>query len=128
MPDPGPRLKADKRQLKQILLNLLTNAVKFTGYGTAVHIHVDVAASGELTLRIKDQGAGIPVEDLERVMEPFTRLASHYTSGVEGTGLGLAIAKRLVEGHRGSLQLVRMLGQGTEAIVIIPACRVQAHC
>lgn len=79
-------MKADKRQLKQILLNLLTNAVKFTGYGTAVHIHVDVAASGELTSRIKDQGAGIPVEDLERVMEPFTRLASHYTSGVEGRG------------------------------------------
>ena len=127
LPDPCPRLKADKRQLKQILLNLLTNAVKFTGSGTAVHLDVEVAASGDLTLRIKEQGAGIPDDDLERIMEPFTRLASHHTSGVEGTGLGLAIAKRLVEGHGGSLELVSELGRGTEAIVTIPAARVQGQ-
>jgi PAS domain S-box-containing protein len=124
-PDPCPRLKADKRQLKQILLNLLTNAVKFTGPGTVVHLYVETAESGDLILRIKDQGAGIAEEDLERIMEPFTRLAGPQTSGVEGTGLGLAIVKRLVEGHGGSLQLVSKLGQGTDAIVTLPAARIE---
>lgn len=116
---------ADRTQAKQIVLNLLSNAIKYTTAGTTIDIHLGLEASGELALRIIDQGPGIPVEDIERILEPFTRLEGTHTSRVEGSGLGLAIAKSLVEGHGGRLKLVSEVDRGTEAIVIFPAGRVK---
>ena len=124
-PDRGPKLMADRTQAKQIVLNLLSNAIKYTTAGTTIDIHLGLEASGELALRIIDQGPGIPVEDIERILEPFTRLEGTHTSRVEGSGLGLAIAKSLVEGHGGRLKLVSEVDRGTEAIVIFPAGRVK---
>ena len=123
--DRGPKLMADRTQAKQIVLNLLSNAIKYTTAGTTIDIHLGLEASGELALRIIDQGPGIPVEDIERILEPFTRLEGTHTSRVEGSGLGLAIAKSLVEGHGGRLKLVSEVDRGTEAIVIFPAGRVK---
>ena len=126
LPDPCPRLTADKRQTKQIVLNLLTNAVKFTAAGSTIDVHVETVQSGDLRLRVVDQGAGIPDHELERIMEPFTRLEGSHTSRVDGTGLGLAIVKRLVEGHGGQLKLISEVGHGTEAVVNFRAERVLA--
>lgn len=125
LPQPSPRLLADRRQTKQIALNLLTNAVKFSKPDTVVEIRADTSAAGELLLCVSDQGAGIPAGDLERVMEPFTRLEGTHTSRVDGTGLGLAIVKRLIEGHGGSLRLNSEVGRGTEAVVSFPQSRLQ---
>ena len=126
LPDPCPSLTADKRQTKQILLNLLTNAVKFTAIGTSIQVHVEAAQSGDLNIRIVDQGSGIPGDELERILEPFVRLEGTDTSRVDGTGLGLAIVKRFIEGHGGRLKLISEVDRGTEAIVTFPAGRV--HC
>ena len=123
--DAAPKLLADNKQAKQIVLTLLTNAVKYTTPGTGINIYWAIKASGELELRIVDKGPGIPRLDIERILEPFTRLESPHTSRVEGSGLGLAIAKSLVEGHGGRLDIVSDVGRGTEAIVVFPADRVQ---
>jgi len=124
LPNPCPRLTADKKQTKQIVLNLLTNAVKFTAVGSTIDVHVETVNGGDLRLRVVDQGPGIPEQDLERIMEPFTRLEGPLTNRVDGTGLGLSIVKRLVEGHGGQLKLISDVGRGTEAVVIFPAERV----
>lgn len=119
-----PDLMADKKQTKQIVLNLLANAVKYTTPGTGIDIHVETKGTGSLDLRIIDRGPGIPNEEIERIMEPFVRLEDSLTSRVEGSGLGLAIAKSLIEGHGGQLTLISEVGHGTEAIVKFPSDRI----
>jgi PAS domain S-box-containing protein len=126
VPTPCPVIFADRRQTKQMLLNLLTNGVKFTRPGTTVEIIVEESDSGGVQLRVHDQGPGIPQEALARVAEPFTRLESSHTSTAEGTGLGLAIVKRLIEVHGGVLQLESTEGRGTNAFVSFPKERTRA--
>ncbi len=125
LPKQELRVKADLRQTKQILINLLTNAVKFTHDGTTVHIHAETTCDGDLDLRVVDQGAGVPADKLDWIVQPFTRLEGTHTSRVDGTGLGLAIVKSLIEGHGGKLKLRSVSGQGTEATVSFPQSRLQ---
>ncbi|WP_042703432.1 ATP-binding protein, partial [Azospirillum sp. B506] len=100
--EPAVRaLRGDDRRIRQILLNLIANGVKYTPSGGAVTLSARLE-NGVPVIRVTDTGLGIPAEDLDRVLEPFARVESPDNRGVEGAGLGLPLTKRLVELHGGS--------------------------
>lgn len=122
--DAGLWLNADERMLRQMLLNLLTNAVKFTRQNTVVTLKAEMGEGGGMNFIVSDCGEGMVASDIERIQEPFIRLQGAQTSSEEGSGLGLAITKRLVESHGGSLRLSSEVGVGTTASICIPHERV----
>ena len=110
---------ADERKFKQILLNLLTNAVKFTPDGG----RVDVLArrtTDALEVAVRDTGIGIAKEDQAAVFEEFRQVGRHYTNKQEGTGLGLALTRRFVELHGGAIRLESEPGKGSTFTFTIP--------
>lgn len=118
-PQDLPVMTGDPRAFKQIVLNLVANAVKFTERGGQVI--VTAAASGsQLTLRISDTGVGIAPDDLKRIGAPFFQCGKTYERRHEGTGLGLSIVKSLVALHLGELTLQSKLGEGTAVTVKLP--------
>lgn len=119
---PMPWITADRAKLRQALLNLLTNAIKYTPEGGRVSVAVQMVDGG-LDIAVADTGVGIAAEDLERCLEPFVRLGNPLTTGVEGAGLGLPLAKRLIEAHGGSLHITSELGRGTVATLHLPSER-----
>jgi len=122
--DPLPSLKADPRRLHQMLINLMSNAIKFSPEAGTVDITGWTDADGSLVLQVADQGPGISDDDLERVTEPFAQVRSSLNSH-EGTGLGLAIVKGIMAEHDGALRLESALGKGTRAALVFPARRVR---
>lgn len=119
-----PPFCGDLRLMRQVLLNLLSNAVKFTPSEGCVRASVELAKEGALIIRVRDTGIGISSDDMSRVMSPFGQVASVQARDHQGIGLGLPLAKRFVELHGGSLELNSTLGRGTEAIVSLPASRI----
>jgi signal transduction histidine kinase/CheY-like chemotaxis protein len=115
-------LRGDDRRIRQILLNLIANGVKYTPSGGSVTLSAALD-DGAPVIRVIDTGLGIPAEDLDRVLEPFTR-AGNAERKVEGAGLGLPLTKRLVELHGGTLELRSTLGVGTTVTVRLPASRL----
>ncbi len=115
---------ADDRALRQVIINLIGNAVKFTPSGERVTISSEVGDDGTCAISVSDTGPGIPPEDLERVMEPFEQVRSHLSREHDGSGLGLAISRNLVELHGGTLRLESTVGIGTTATIVLPAERV----
>ncbi|MFN3075322.1 MAG: PAS-domain containing protein [Alphaproteobacteria bacterium] len=122
IPKDLPRLFADERRLKQILLNLVTNAVKFSPQGE-VTVQAGLLPDGELTITVTDSGIGISPEDLAKVLEPFHQVDSHLTRK-EGTGLGLPLTRGLVEAHGGVFEIESHPGVGTKVTTRFPAHRV----
>ncbi|MGB0681108.1 MAG: sensor histidine kinase [Magnetovibrionaceae bacterium] len=118
-PDGLPVFSADRRAVKQILFNLLGNAIKFSPADTEINIKADLVEA-DIVFTMADQGRGIAAEDLERVLEPFTRTSDADKNSDPGSGLGLAITKRLVELHGGSLSIDSTLGEGTTVMVRLP--------
>jgi signal transduction histidine kinase/PAS domain-containing protein len=120
-----PRLYADRRRLKQILLNLLANAVKFTSANGTVTVraHQDPQA---FRIEVSDTGIGIAPEDIPKVMQPFGQVDSVIARRAEGVGLGLPLSKVLAELHGGSLTIESQPGKGTTVILSLPASRVRA--
>ncbi|OAN53717.1 hybrid sensor histidine kinase/response regulator [Paramagnetospirillum marisnigri] len=122
VPDGLPRLRGDARLIKQILLNLVSNAAKFTPENG----HIRVAASlrdGGVVVVVEDDGVGIAPEDLSMVLQPFGQAENTISPKHEGTGLGLPLAKGFAELHGGSLALDSEPGRGTRVTVIFPATR-----
>ena len=117
---PAPiSLIADRRAVKQVLLNLLTNAIKFTPAGG--HIDVDTrVADGRAILRVRDTGIGIPAHELPRLGRPFEQVCGDPMLAKSGTGLGLALVCALVEKHGGQLRIESEEGVGTEVSVDFP--------
>ena len=117
--DDLPQLTADKDRVEQVLLNILTNAIKYTPDGGRILLR---AASNHsfVAISVRDNGIGVPKEDQPHLFERFYRVEKSRTTGAGGTGLGLAIAKELVEAHGGQIKLVSAVGQGTEITVILP--------
>jgi signal transduction histidine kinase len=113
-----PRLRGDERALKQILINLLGNAIKFTPPGGRVAISAR-AAEAAIRLEVADTGPGIAEADLARVLEPYVQSEEGRRTGA-GTGLGLAIVRDLVGRHDGRFELASRPGEGTRATVEIP--------
>jgi signal transduction histidine kinase len=121
----GLELFADERLMRQIALNLISNAVKFTPVGGHVTITVRMARETGATLIVKDTGIGIAAKDLDRVLRPFEQVESALSRRHGGTGLGLPYSKKVVEIHGGSLKLTSVVGSGTTVRVEFPASRIR---
>ena len=119
-----PRLWGDERALRQITLNLLTNAIKFTPQGGSVSLKCGWTQSGGQYISIRDTGPGIPEHEIPVVLSSFGRGSLAQKNAEEGSGLGLPIVKGLVDLHGGSFHIQSELRQGTEVTVILPAERV----
>jgi two-component system cell cycle sensor histidine kinase PleC len=119
-----PRLFADERAVRQILLNLLSNAIKFTPSEGEVRVRVGWTAGGGQYVSVKDNGPGIPADEIPVVLSAFGQGSIAIKSAEQGTGLGLPIVQGLIAMHGGDFQLHSKLREGTEAIVIFPPTRV----
>ena len=118
--DPAtPPVLADARALRQILINLVSNAVKFTPGGGSVRVGARLAG-GHVEIEVVDTGIGIPADAIDRVLAPFEQVESALSRREEGTGLGLPIAKSLAELQGGTLTLAARPGGGTIARVTLP--------
>jgi len=124
MPEGLPRLKADERKLKQVLLNLMSNAIKFTPDGGRVALAARQNANGSFVFEVSDTGIGIAAEDIPRAFAPFEQVDSRLSRQFEGTGLGLPLSAGFVKLHGGTLDLKSQPGVGTRAIVTLPIERV----
>ncbi|MEZ5925603.1 MAG: sensor histidine kinase [Hyphomicrobiaceae bacterium] len=122
--DSLPDVMADERALFQVVLNLVANAVRYGREGGHIVISATPSRLHGLEITIADDGPGIPLEYLDKVMEPFVRVASDANRNVEGSGLGLPIVKKLVELHGGSFGLESTVGAGTTARIRIPSARL----
>lgn len=119
LPEDLPEMVADKRSLHQIMLNLISNALKFTKRGGKVIVRARSDAEN-VTVAVEDTGVGIGTEDLPRVGNPFFQARSSYDRHHDGTGLGLSIVKGLLGLHGGSLAIESRLGEGTQVSVRLP--------
>lgn len=117
-------IRADERLLRQVVLNLLTNAIKFTYPGGHVEITAGASHSSGLTLLVKDSGIGIPKADLDRVLRPFEQVESALARQHGGTGLGLPYSKKIIEIHGGTLTLSSQVDIGTTVRVDLPPASV----
>ncbi|HEY9163996.1 MAG TPA: MHYT domain-containing protein [Magnetovibrio sp.] len=124
LPSPSPVLRGDSVRIKQILINLLTNAVKYTPEGGDIAILCSISADGGLDLTVVDTGIGMAPDDIPRALEPFAQFSDIMTNPREGVGLGLYLTRNLVETHGGSLSITSQLGQGTTVTAHFPASRV----
>ncbi|MDX2098584.1 MAG: PAS domain S-box protein [Leptolyngbyaceae cyanobacterium bins.59] len=119
-----PDFNLDERRIRQVLINLLNNAVKFTPEAGCITLEVIYPATikqqNYLQINIKDTGIGIAPENLEKVFEPFIQVDSALNRNYEGTGLGLALVKRIVELHRGEVTLTSELGVGSCFAMVLP--------
>ena len=115
----GSTVYADRRALKQVILNLLNNAVKFTPSGGSVKA-LGRVTDGMLTLGIQDTGIGIPRDAIPKLGQPFEQVANQDTRSHGGSGLGLAISKSLVAMHEGRMRIFSREGKGTLVAIRIP--------
>ncbi|MDA1091450.1 MAG: HAMP domain-containing sensor histidine kinase, partial [Proteobacteria bacterium] len=125
-PSDCPKLHADPRHIKQIVLNLVSNAVKFTPPKGTIKVEVLVDRLKTVSIIIEDTGIGIKPENIDKVLEPFGQVGNIYSRNHEGTGLGLPLAKSLVELHGGILEISSELGKGTRVSAHFPPERTVA--
>src|SRR6202041_1266689 len=118
-PENLPVMTGDPRAFKQIALNLVSNAIKFTERGGSVTVSASVEGS-RLMLRVSDTGVGIAADDLKRVGDPFFQAGKTYQRRHEGTGLGLSIVKSLVGLHDGEMTVQSKINEGTTVTVTLP--------
>jgi len=117
---PGiPELPADKRACKQMLLNVISNAIKFTDPGGWVRVSA-VLADGNIEFIVADNGIGIAEQDLPKLGNPFVQANNSYDRSYDGAGLGLSVVKGLARLHGGRLELASKLGEGTIATIVLP--------
>jgi len=119
--DPNaPPLYADERALKQMLINLVSNAVKFTPEGGRIDVIASAAKGGGFQIMVRDNGPGIPQEKLAKVFTPFNQVDNRYDRQAGGTGLGLALVRGLAELHGGRAWLESEQGSGCSAFIVLP--------
>jgi len=117
--DPSPTVHADRQRLKQVLLNLASNAVKYNRHAGTIRVACQAAAGGRVAIVVTDTGPGLSADKMARLFRPFDRLGAEQ-SEVQGTGMGLALSKGLVEAMDGSLTVESVEGQGTTFTVELP--------
>ncbi|MDP3369927.1 MAG: ATP-binding protein, partial [Brevundimonas sp.] len=108
-----PEIDADYRGLKQVVLNLISNAVKFTPEGGNIVVALLREDDDRVRLSVTDNGIGIAAEDLDRLARPFEQVEGQHSKTTQGTGLGLALTKSLIEMHGGTLTIESEPGRGT---------------
>ncbi len=122
--DQALTVEVDRRAIKQVLLNLLSNALRHTPEGGRIELSAEQRADGTLAIAVADTGCGIEPERLETMFEPFQRSTAHVARQQGGVGLGLWISRELVRLHGGDLELASTPGQGTTATVVLPGERI----
>ncbi len=115
---PGP-IYADKDGISRVIINILSNSVKYTPNGGEITVYIG-AAGGKAYLKFVDNGIGIPEKDLKRIFERFYRVDKARSRQMGGTGLGLSIVKEIIEAHDGTIDIKSEPGVGTEVIVTLP--------
>jgi signal transduction histidine kinase len=116
-------LKADERKLKQALLNLVGNAVKFTPAGGSIVLKAQLLADGTISIAVSDSGIGMKSSDIPKAMTPFMQVDSGLDRRHEGFGLGLPLAKALIELHQGRLEINSVPDEGTVITILLPPDR-----
>ncbi|MDX2027012.1 MAG: ATP-binding protein [Alphaproteobacteria bacterium] len=124
IPKDLPFLRGEEKAIKQILTNLLTNAIKFTPEGGTVLLTADIDSMGHMHVKIEDTGIGMAPEDISVALTPFGQIESVLSRRNPGTGLGLPLTKALIELHGGTLGLKSILDKGTIVTITFPAERV----
>jgi signal transduction histidine kinase len=118
--DPNLTVYADREKLQQIVLNVLTNAIKYTAAGGAIQLSA-TATDDSVGICVRDTGRGIAQDKLDQIFEPFVRVDTGYTRATEGTGLGLSISRDLARAMGGDLTVSSVLGEGSTFVVSLPA-------
>jgi len=117
-------IRADERIIRQVLINLIANAIKFSENESLVEISAKRMNDNSIEIYIKDEGVGIPKDKIQQAMEPFGQVSDQPENALyQGTGLGLPLAKAMVELHEGILHLESDVGTGTTAIISLPSFR-----
>lgn len=122
-PAAAPYLYADKRVIKQVLLNLISNAVKFVPHGGTITLNYSCDHDRKIKVEIADNGQGMTPDELKLALTPFGQVGTTMTRSYEGTGLGLPLARRLMQLHEGDLDVESRKGLGTKVTLIFPADR-----
>jgi len=122
-----PQVVADARSVRQIILNLLSNSIKFTGAGGQVIVSTALNDDGEVAIRVRDTGVGMNEAEIQTALEPFRQLATSSRWGSSGTGLGLPLTKALAEANRASFNIKSAPNDGTLVEVVFPVTRVLAE-
>ncbi len=126
LPEDFPLLRGDRRRIKQIIINLLHNAVKFTPAGGTIRTTLGRTPESDVTITISDTGIGMSEADIPRAFERYCQVETGPKGRFEGTGLGLPLAQALAKQHGGRLEIESTEGEGTTVHVILPAARVIA--
>jgi PAS domain S-box-containing protein len=121
-----PNVVADLRSMRQIMINLISNAIKFTDPGGHVTVAGRLNKAGELVLRVRDTGVGMNQDEIKSALEPFQRVTSAARPDIEGTGLGLPLTKALTEANRAAFAISSEPGKGTLVEITYPTTRVLA--
>ncbi len=122
-----PAIEADPGRLRQVILNLTSNAIKFTPQGGRIELAARSGENGDVAFVVADTGIGMSREEIDVALEPFRQVDSALSRRYEGTGLGLPLTKKLVEQHGGTLEIESRKGEGTRATVRLPAARAAAE-
>ncbi len=123
--DVLPKLLADEKLVRQILLNIISNAIKFTSKKGKIQIFVSVSEDDEFIIRIKDNGIGIPKNKLTLVLNPFSQVENVLTRTHKGSGLGLALVDKIIHLHGGRMLIESEENKWTEVTLFFPAMRVE---
>jgi signal transduction histidine kinase len=127
LPATLPQVVADARSVRQIILNLLSNSIKFTGAGGQVIVSTAVNDNGDVVLRVRDTGTGMSESDIAIAMEPFRQLATATRAQSQGTGLGLPLTKALAEANRARFSIRSAESSGTLVEVAFAPSRKRAQ-
>lgn len=119
-PDKLPELMGDRERLEQVVVNILSNAVKYTPAGGHIRLSAREISGERVRIMVEDDGVGIPQEDVPRLFERFYRVDKARSREAGGTGLGLAIAKEIVQQHEGKITLASEYGKGTTVSILLP--------
>ncbi len=125
-PPEGIQVRCDEVRLKQVFINVLSNAVKFTPAGGQIGVSALFETDGGVCVAVRDTGIGMTPTEIEAAFEKFRQIDNSLTKRFEGTGLGLPLAKQLIELHGGSIEISSEPSVGTEVRIHLPAARVTA--
>jgi len=124
--DEALAVHCDRRHLRQVMINLLTNAIKYTPDGGEIEVWADRAPGGRIKIHVKDSGIGIEVSDREKVFAPFQRIENSHSLAQVGTGLGLSLTRRLLEVNHGQINFDSTPHKGSDFWIILPAINAAA--
>lgn len=127
LPTDVPNVVADQRSIRQILLNVLSNSIRFTPAGGQIVVSTSLEASGHVLLRVRDNGIGMSRTELERAMQPFGQVGQETRQRGEGTGLGLPLTRAMTEANRAKFDIISSPGEGTLVTINFPPQRVLAE-